>query len=62
MRLFIVLLFSFLLMGCFESVRQSIGISSKPFSDKQGFEESTKVNYKIIWGQIRSKKSEEDDD
>ena len=60
MKLAIVFLFSFLfLTSCFESVRQSIGISSKPFSKKQGISESTKMNYKITWGKIRK---ESDDD
>ena len=63
MRLAIVFLFSFLffisvisLYGC-ENVRQSIGISTSPFSEKM--EEKTKVNYKIIFGKVRPK---EDDD
>ena len=46
-----------LLTGC-ENVRQSIGISTNPFSNK--FEEKTKVNYKIIFGKVRPK--EDDDD
>ncbi len=45
-----------MLLGC-ENIRQSIGISTNPFSDK--FEEKTKLNYKIIFGKIRPK---EDDD
>jgi len=45
-----------LLAGC-ENVRQSIGISTNPFSEK--VEEKTKLNYKIIFGKIRPK---EDDD
>ena len=45
-----------LLVGC-ENVRQSIGISTNPFSSK--FEEKTKLNYKIIFGKVRPK---EDDD
>ena len=45
-----------LLTGC-ENVRQSIGISTNPFSTK--FEEKTKLNYKIIFGKVRPK---EDDD
>ena len=54
MKLAIVFLFSLLfLTSCFESVRQSVGISSKPFSKKQGISESTKMNYKITWGKIR---------
>ena len=43
-----------------ENVRQSIGISTKPFSQSgESFENSTKVNYKIIFGKVRPK---EDDD
>ena len=45
-----------LLTGC-ENIRQSIGISTNPFSEK--VEEKTKLNYKIIFGKIRPK---EDDD
>jgi hypothetical protein len=45
-----------LLSGC-ENVRQSIGISTSPFSEK--VEEKTKLNYKIIFGKVRPK---EDDD
>jgi len=44
------------LVGC-ENVRQSIGISTSPFSEK--VEEKTKLNYKIIFGKVRPK---EDDD
>jgi len=45
-----------LLLGC-ENVRQSIGVSTSPFSEKM--EEKTKLNYKIIFGKVRPK---EDDD
>ena len=45
-----------LLVGC-ENVRQSIGISTSPFSEM--VEEKTKLNYKIIFGKVRPK---EDDD
>ena len=45
-----------LLLGC-ENVRQSIGVSTSPFSTKM--EEKTKLNYKIIFGKVRPK---EDDD
>ena len=45
-----------LLTGC-ENIRQSIGISTNPFSEK--VEEKTKLNYKIIFGKVRPK---EDDD
>ena len=46
------------LAGCFENVRQSVGISTNPFSSKM--EEKTKLNYKIIFGKVRPK--EDDDD
>jgi len=46
------------LTGCFENVRQSIGISTNPLSSKM--EEKTKLNYKIIFGKVRPK--EDDDD
>ena len=47
-----------LLSGC-ENVRQSIGISGKPLSNK--FEENVKVNYKIIFGKVRPKEDDDDD-
>ena len=58
MRYFLLVIFLVLLTGCWENVRQSIGISTNPFSNK--FEEKTKVNYKIIFGKVRPK--EDDDD
>ena len=48
-----------MLLGC-ANVRQSIGISGKPLSTNA--DQSIKMNYKIIFGQIRSKKIEESDD
>jgi len=57
MRYLLLIIFMFFLVGCFENVRQSIGISTNPFSSK--FEEKTKLNYKIIFGKVRPK---EDDD
>ena len=57
LSMFIVLLIS----GCsFENVRQSVGVTAKPLSEK--WEQGLKVNYKIIFGKVRSKKVEEDDD
>ena len=58
MRYFLLVIFLVLLTGCWENVRQSIGISTNPFSTK--FEEKTKVKYKIIFGKVRPK--EDDDD
>jgi len=57
MRYLLLIIFLVLLAGCFENVRQSIGISTNPFSTKM--EEKTKLNYKIIFGKVRPK---EDDD
>ena len=53
----IVLMFIFLLLAGCENMKQSIGISTNPFSSKM--EEKTKLNYKITFGKIRPK---EDDD
>ena len=54
--LFIVLLLS----GCgFKNVRHKVGFTTKPFSKNDGFENSTKMNYTIIFGVVRPK---EDDD
>jgi len=47
--------------GC-ENTRHSIGVTGKPLATGNKFEDSVKFNYKIIFGKIRSKKSEEDDD
>jgi len=58
MRYLLLIIFMFFLTGCWENVRQSIGISTNPFSTKM--EEKTKVNYKIIFGKVRPK--EDDDD
>ena len=55
--LFLVLLISGL-SSC-ENVRHKIGITTKPFQKNDGFENSTKFNYSIIFGVVRPK---EDDD
>ena len=56
LSLFIILLVS----GCsFENVRHKVGFTTKPFSKNDGFENSTKMNYTIIFGVVRPK---EDDD
>ena len=49
----------FFLVGCWSNVRQSIGISTKPLQSGEQLENSTKLNYKIIFGKVRPK---EDDD
>jgi PBP1b-binding outer membrane lipoprotein LpoB len=58
-----VILFMFIVLlanGCsFENVRHKVGFTTKPFSKNDGFENSTKMNYTIIFGVVRPK---EDDD
>jgi len=44
--------------GC-ENTRHKIGVSTKPFQSGESFENSTKLNYTIIFGKVRPK---EDDD
>ena len=57
MRYLTIFLF-IILLGC-QYVKQTIGISTKPFQSGESFENSTKINYKITLGKIRPK---EDDD
>ena len=57
--LFLVLLISGLTACEFKNVRHKIGITTKPFQKNDGFENSTKLNYSIIFGKVRPK---EDDD
>ena len=52
-----LIIFLFIILLSCENIKQSIGISTNPFSSK--FEEKTKLNYKITFGKIRPK---EDDD
>ena len=53
----IMLIVAFVLLPGCENMKQTIGISTNPFSTKM--EEKTKLNYKITFGKIRPK---EDDD
>ena len=46
-----------MLLGC-ENIKQSIGITTKPFQNGESFENSTKMNYTIIFGKIRPKEDE----
>ena len=62
MRYLILLLFLTLFLSACENTRHSIGVTAKPFAKGDKMEDSVKLNYKIIFGKIRSKKSEEDDD
>ena len=54
----IMLIVAFVLLTGCENMKQTIGISTNPFSSKM--EEKTKLNYKITFGKIRPK--EDDDD
>ena len=46
--------------GC-DNTRQKIGITTKPLQSGKSFENSTKLNWSITWGKIRSKNDEDDD-
>ena len=58
MRYLLLIIFMFFLVGCWSNVRQSIGISTNPFSEKVN--EKTKINYKLIFGKVRSKEESDD--
>ena len=58
MKYLLLIIFMFFLTGCWENVRQSIGISTNPFSEKVN--EKTKLNYKIIFGKVRPKEDDGD--
>ena len=61
MRYLAILLIILLVSGCnFKNVRHKIGITSKPFQKNDGLENSTKLNYSIIFGVIRPKEDSED--
>jgi len=58
---FWTVIFLGILTGC-ENVRHKIGITTKPFSKNDGFENSTKLNYSIIFGKVRIKKTDGTED
>jgi len=62
MKYLVLFLFLTLFLSACNNVKHKIGISAKPFATDGKFEDSAKINYTIIFGKIRSKKSEEDDD
>ena len=62
MRYIIIFLFLTLFLSACENTRHSVGVTAKPFAKGDKMEDSIKLNYKIIFGKIRNKKSEEDDD
>ena len=55
--LFLVLLIAGLNACVLENTRQSVGVTTNPFSTKM--EEKTKLNWKITWGKIRPKEDED---
>jgi hypothetical protein len=61
MKYVAVVVLTLFIYSC-ENTRHSIGITGKPLATGNKFEDSVKFNYKIVFGQIRSKKTEEDDD
>ena len=54
-------MFMILFLSSCDNTRQSIGITTKPLQSGEKFEDSTKLNWKITWGKIRSNKSGEED-
>ena len=40
------------LVGC-ENIKHKIGISTKPFQSGEDLEDSTKINYTIVFGKVR---------
>ena len=61
MRYLILLLFLTLFLSACENVKHKIGVSTKPFATDGKFEDSTKLNYTIIFGTVRNKNEEDDD-
>ena len=41
-----------LLVGC-ENIKHKIGISTKPFQSGEDLEDTTKINYTIVFGKVR---------
>jgi len=61
MRELVIVLFLVLFIGSLtacENVRHKIGISTKPFQSGENFENSTKLNYTIIFGKVRPKEDD----
>ena len=59
---YIMICLTVLLISCsFENTRQSVGISTKPLLSGEKLENSTKLNWKITWGKIRTSKEDEED-
>ena len=60
MKYVVIVVLALFIYSC-ENVRHSIGVTGKPLASDGKFEDSVKFNYKIVFGQIRSKKTEDDD-
>ena len=50
-----------LFLSSCDNTRQKIGISTKPLQSGDQLKNSTKLNWSITWGKIRSNKSGEED-
>ena len=57
MKFIVIAALALFIYAC-ENTRHSIGVTGKPLSDN--YEQSIKMNYKIIFGKVRPK--EDDDD
>ena len=55
-------LFMILLLAACKNKRHSIGVTGQTLATGNKFEDSVKFNYKIIFGKVRSKKEEDDND
>ena len=53
MRYIIIFLFLTLFLSACENTRHSIGLTGKPLATDGKFEDTLKLNYKIIFGCIR---------
>ena len=62
MKYLIIVLFLSLFLGACENTRHSVGVTAKPLAKGDKMEDSIKLNYKIIFGKVRSKQEEDDDD
>jgi len=61
MRYLVVLLFLTLFLSACENTRHSIGLTGKPLATDGKFEDTLKLNYKIIFGRIRKGEGSIDD-
>ncbi len=60
MKYILIGVFLLFIYAC-ENTRQKIGVTTKPLSSGKKFEDSTKLNWSITWGKIRSSKDGEED-